>query len=97
MEKAISVNAYIKKHVKQEDILNKLRKIIQTTILEETVKWGIPSYTCDNKNLLGIGAFKNHGGLRFFQVGLLNDSFNKLTNVRRKNKGNAADVFRNIG
>jgi uncharacterized protein YdeI (YjbR/CyaY-like superfamily) len=63
VKKTISVNAYIKKHVKQEDILNKLRKIIQTTILEETVKWGMPTYTCDNKNLLGIGAFKNHVGL----------------------------------
>lgn len=82
MEKTISVDAYIKKHIKHEDLLNKLRKIIQTTTLKETVKWGMPTYTCDNKNLLGIGAFKNHVGLWFFQGGLLNDRFNKLTNAQ---------------
>lgn len=82
MKKEISVGASVKKHIKQEDLLNKLRKIIRTTHLNETIKWGMPTYTCDNKNLLGIGAFKNHVGLWFFQGGLLTDSYHKLTNAQ---------------
>ena len=82
MKMTISVDTYIKSHEKQEDLLKKIRKIIQSTSLCETFKWGMPTYTCDNKNLLGMGAFKSHVGLRFFQGGLLTDLHKILTNAQ---------------
>jgi len=82
MEKTTSVDAYIENHIEQGKILHKLRRIVQTTILNETVKWGMPTYTYDNKNLLGLGAFKNHVGLWFFQGALLNDRYNKFINAQ---------------
>ena len=82
MKKTISVDTYIKSHEKQEDLLKKIRKIIQSTCLCETFKWGMPTYTCDNKNLLGMGAFKSHVGLWFFQGGLLSDRYKLLTNAQ---------------
>ena len=82
MEKATNVNAYIKNHIKQKDLIIKLREIIGRTELLETIKWGMPTYTSKGKNLLGIGAFKNHVGLWFFQGGLLNDKFNVLVNAQ---------------
>lgn len=82
IEKAISVDAYIKSHEKQEDLLKRIREIIQSTCLCETYKWGMPTYTCDNKNLLGMGAFKSHVGLWFFQGGLIRDHHKILTNAQ---------------
>jgi uncharacterized protein YdeI (YjbR/CyaY-like superfamily) len=82
MKKATNVDAYIKNHIKQKDLIIKLREIIGRTELAETIKWGMPTYTSNGKNLLGIGAFKNHVGLWFFQGGLLNDNFNVLINAQ---------------
>ena len=82
MEKTTNVDTYIKKHINHEGLLHKLRTIIQTTVLNETIKWGMPTYTCDSKNLLGLGAFKNHVALWFFQGALLNDKYNKLSNAQ---------------
>lgn len=66
MVKNSTVSAYILKHEDYSNILNRLRNILLATSLIETLKWGIPTYTFDDKNLVGIGAFKNHVGLWFF-------------------------------
>lgn len=63
MEQNKTVDASIIKHSKYSEILNKLRNILLSTPLTETVKWGAPTYTFENKNLLTIGAFKNHVSL----------------------------------
>jgi uncharacterized protein YdeI (YjbR/CyaY-like superfamily) len=42
----------------------------------------MPTYTYDNRNLLGMGAFKKHVGLWFFQGVLINDHHNILTNAQ---------------
>ena len=49
----------------------RLRRILLATPLEETVKWGGPCYTCQGKNVVGIGGFKAYFGLWFFQGALL--------------------------
>ena len=58
MEKSTTVSAYILKHEVYSNILNKLRNILLNTPLNETVKWGIPTYTFDNKNMVGIERLK---------------------------------------
>ena len=82
MEKTLSVDRYIEKQLAQRDLLKKLRKIINLTSLNETIKWGMPTYTHNNKNVLGLGAYKKHVGLWFFQGSLLNDIHNRLTNAQ---------------
>ena len=62
--------------------LELLREIILTTDVEETIKWGMPVYTYLGANILGIGAFKSHFGVWFFQGALLEDPYNKLMNAQ---------------
>jgi uncharacterized protein YdeI (YjbR/CyaY-like superfamily) len=82
MELTKNVDNYFSKHGEHILLLNKLISILQKTSLDETVKWGMSTYTLKNKNLAGIGAFKNHVVLWFFQGGLLKDKYNKLTNAQ---------------
>lgn len=76
------IQAYIDEHKKFKDILVELRRIIKKEDFEETLKWGIPTYVYDQKNLVGIGAFKNHVGLWFFQGALLKDKAKILHNAQ---------------
>jgi len=76
------VDAYIEKYPEKEILLTKLRNILNKSSLLETVKWGIPTYTYQDKNLIGIGAFKNHVGIWFFQGALLKDKYTILINAQ---------------
>jgi uncharacterized protein YdeI (YjbR/CyaY-like superfamily) len=51
----------------------KLRSIIQKSELVETVKWGVPVYTINDKNVVGSSVFKSYDGLWFFQGSYLKD------------------------
>ena len=74
------IAAYIDQHEQFTELLNVLRSIIKKHPFEETVKWGMPTYVFDKKNLIGIGAFKKHVGLWFFQGALLEDKAQILHN-----------------
>jgi len=76
------VTAFINKQPRYKTALTKLRNIILKTEVEETVKWGMPVYTVDNKNILGIGAFKNYFGIWFYQGALLKDQHGRLVNAQ---------------
>ncbi|HZJ35900.1 MAG TPA: YdeI/OmpD-associated family protein [Gillisia sp.] len=82
MQKIESVDQYIQSHPKWTEILLELRELLNSTVLTETIKWGGPVYTLDGKNLLGIGAFKNHSALWFFQGALLQENTNLLINAQ---------------
>ncbi|MEM9066513.1 MAG: DUF1801 domain-containing protein [Planctomycetota bacterium] len=62
--------------------LFKLREVLCTTGLEETVKWGAPCYVHEGTNVVGIGAFKAYVGLWFFQGALLSDAEGVLINAQ---------------
>jgi uncharacterized protein YdeI (YjbR/CyaY-like superfamily) len=82
------IQRYISEHKKFEELLTELRRIINKHPFEETAKWGIPTYVYQNKNLVGIGGFKNHVGLWFFQGALLKDQEQILHNAQEgKTKG----------
>ena len=51
MEKNKSVEEFISKKDSWKKELELLRSILLTTELEETVKWGMPVYTLNNKNV----------------------------------------------
>ncbi len=76
------VDAYIEKFPEKGDLLIKLRNILHKSSMQETVKWGIPTYTYQAKNLIGIGAFKNHVSIWFFQGALLKDKYGILSNAQ---------------
>lgn len=59
-----------------------LRTIIETTGLEESIKWGGPVYTYQNKNIIGMAAFKNYVGVWFFNGALLKDPLKVLANAQ---------------
>jgi uncharacterized protein YdeI (YjbR/CyaY-like superfamily) len=50
--------------------------------MTETVKWGVPVYTFEGKNIVGIAGFKAYVGLWFFQGAMLKDKKKKLINAQ---------------
>jgi len=82
MDYSATVDQYIEKNVTWEAALKYLRNIIKETGLKETVKWGMPVYCRNNKNIVGIGAFKSYVGLWFYQGALLNDPHKLLINAQ---------------
>ena len=83
MKKPSSVDAYIQANAKFRDALEILRGLILKHPFEETIKWGMPTYVYNKRNLIGIGAFKNHVGVWFFQGALLKDEKKILTNAQK--------------
>ncbi|TNE55443.1 MAG: hypothetical protein EP338_04030 [Bacteroidetes bacterium] len=67
-----------------KDQLDQLRHILQSTELEETLKWGMPTYCLNGKNVCGLGAFKQHYGIWFFQGVFLSDPNGKLSNAQEQ-------------
>lgn len=77
-----SVDAYIDSAPHWQIELKALRRVLLSTGLVETVKWGGPCYTFNGKNIVGIGAFKSYFGLWFFQGALLKDAGKVLINAQ---------------
>ena len=82
MNKVTSVDDFIARHPQWQAQLKQLRGLLQATELEETIKWGAPTYCIDGKNVVGIGAFKGYAGLWFFQGALLSDQAGVLVNAQ---------------
>lgn len=82
MKKVHSVEEYIEENTQYSEALALLRSIILSTVLEETIKWSFPVYTLKNKNVVSLGAFKNHFGIWFFNGVFLKDDLNILQNAQ---------------
>ena len=76
------VDDFIKKHENFSSILKDIRKVLLSTDLIETIKWGMPTYTIENKNVAGICSFKSYCGVWFFQGALLTDPHKVLHNAQ---------------
>jgi len=59
-----------------------LREIALSSGLEEGIKWGVPVFMVEGKNVLGIGAFKSYVGLWFYQGVFLIDPKKVLINAQ---------------
>ena len=62
-----------------KDVLIKLRKIALGCGLTEELKWGVPCYTSENRNIMLIGAFKAYCVISFFKGALLKDKHKLLS------------------
>ena len=82
MKRASSVEEYIELHPEWASAMARLRGILLDSELEEAVKWGGPVYTLGGKNVVGIGAFKEHVALWFHQGVYLEDRDGVLVNAQ---------------
>ncbi|WP_338378255.1 DUF1801 domain-containing protein [uncultured Flavobacterium sp.] len=65
--------------------LELLKTIINKTQLVETVKWGVPIYMHNDKNVIGIAGFKSYFGIWFYNGVFLKDEKNLLINANEEN------------
>lgn len=80
MEK--KVTEYIDKKEAWKKELETLREVLLGLPLEETIKWGAPTYTYEGKNVVGMAGFKSYFGLWFFQGALLKDAHKVFINAQ---------------
>ncbi|MEO1257364.1 MAG: DUF1801 domain-containing protein [Bacteroidota bacterium] len=82
MKRFTSPEEFIGHFPQWENELEKLRSILLTTELKEEMKWGMPAYTINQKNIVGLGAFKSYVGIWFHQGVFLKDQKKKLINAQ---------------
>src|SRR5205085_11736450 len=68
------VDGYVRKSKQWQEELQKLRTIILDGGLTEEVKWRVPCYTFQGRNVLFIGRFKESCVLSFIKGALLKDA-----------------------
>ncbi|MFV0565661.1 MAG: YdeI/OmpD-associated family protein [Flavobacteriaceae bacterium] len=104
MKKVNTVEEYIESNAHFGEALSILRTLLNSTELEETLKWNSPVYAINNKNVLGLGAFKNHFCLWFFNGVFLKDEKKLLINaqeektkaLRQMRFNTVADIDKNV-
>ena len=79
---AKTAEEYIAAHPAWEEELRKLREMILSMDVEETIKWGAPVYTVGGKNVISIAAFKNHCAMWFYNGALLQENTALLENAQ---------------
>jgi len=83
MPYAKTIEEYVESAPDRAAELRRLREILLSTGLEETIKWGAPCYVHAGRNVVSLGAFKSYVGLWFFQGALLEDPEGVLVNAQR--------------
>lgn len=76
------IEAYLDRHEKWREQLGKMRELLNDTALEETVKWGAPTWTLDGKIVASIAGFKQHCAIWFHQGVFLSDPHGHLVNAQ---------------
>lgn len=67
------VDAFIQKATQWREEFEQLRRIVLDCQLSEELKWGVPCYTVENKNVVLIHGFKEYCALLFVKGALLQD------------------------
>lgn len=76
------IDIYISKKENWRKELELLRSVFSDLPVEETIKWGAPTYVFNGENIVGLAAFKNYCGLWFFQGALLKDKNKVFINAQ---------------
>ena len=82
MKRFKTVDEYINASGEWKECLQLFRELFGTTELFEEVKWGMPVYTLNGKNVAGFSAFKSFSGIWFYQGVFLSDPEKKLINAQ---------------
>lgn len=72
------VDIFLNKLTKWQLELERLRQILLDSPLTEEVKWNVPIYTYNGKNIVGINGMKEYASLAFFKGSLLKDTADML-------------------
>lgn len=91
-----AVELYIEKAKQWKDEMALLRNILLECQLTETIKWNIPCYMYEGKNILAIQAFKNHCDLGFFNGAMLTDKKNVLVKAGENTQSGRQFRFNNV-
>jgi uncharacterized protein YdeI (YjbR/CyaY-like superfamily) len=67
------VNHFIEKSNQWQDSFKKLRNLALSTKMDEDLKWGVPCYTINDKNVLLIHGFKEYCAILFTKGALMKD------------------------
>jgi uncharacterized protein YdeI (YjbR/CyaY-like superfamily) len=90
------VDFYFNKARKWQEEIVQLRKIVLSCGLTEELKWGVPCYTFEKRNIVLIHVFKEYCALLFFKGVLLKDP-NGILVQQTKNVQSARQIrFTNI-
>ena len=68
------IDAYLSKAKKWQEEFKRLRTIILSCGLTEDLKWGVPCYAFEKRNIVLIHGFKEYCALLFFKGALLKDA-----------------------
>jgi uncharacterized protein YdeI (YjbR/CyaY-like superfamily) len=69
-----TVDFYFNKAKKWQQELRKMRSVVLDCHLAEELKWGVPCYTFQKKNIVLIHAFKEYCAVLFIKGALLKDT-----------------------
>lgn len=83
---------YFEKHKKFQTEIEELRSVVLECGLKEDLKWGVPCYTWENKNIVLIHVFKEYCALLFFKGSLMRDPHKLL--IRQTKNVQAARQIR---
>ncbi|HSB92192.1 MAG TPA: DUF1801 domain-containing protein [Flavitalea sp.] len=86
-----TVDFYFDKATSWQKEITELRKVVLDCGLNETLKWGCPCYTLQDKNIVLIHTFKEYCAVLFFKGALLKDTKNILVQ-QTKNVQSARQV-----
>ena len=67
------VDGYLREPKEWREEFEKLRLIVLDCGLTEELKWGVPCYTFEKRNIVLMHGFKNYCALLFFKGALLKD------------------------
>jgi uncharacterized protein YdeI (YjbR/CyaY-like superfamily) len=90
------VDAYIGRVKQWQAEIQLLRTILLACKLEETIKWGQPCYTINDKNIVLIAPFKAHCDLGFFNGAVLKDEKQLLVAAGKHTQGSRQMRFANL-
>ena len=68
------VDIFLNKLTKWQPELEQLRRILLDSPLTEEVKWTVPIYTYEGKNIVGINGMKEYCSIAFFKGALLKNT-----------------------
>lgn len=91
------VDFYFNKAGKWKEELAELRRIILDCHLAEELKWGVPCYTFEGKNIILIHVFKEYCAVLFFKGALLKDPHHVLVQQTEQVQAARQVRFTNAG
>ncbi len=90
------VDQYFKNQVKWNPEFRALRSILLDFDLTETLKWKVPCYTFNDKNIVILGGFKSFCTLSFFKGTLIKDNHSLLEKPGENSQAIRIMKFKNI-